>query len=276
MEEKAEEVYDKIEQQREEERSTYVQNRRALFAKGYIGSTTRQIVHKKQRFVRDDLKTADGPPALRLILRSDVDGTLEAILNVIDTYNSEQVDFQLVDFDVGPPTEKNIEIAEETGAIMYCFNVPISAGIRQMAIQKGITVEQFNVIYRLVDALKTALSEKLPPEIELHQVGEGHVEREYLLSDSGRKRLPVAGTQIDWGIFKKTCTFRILRGTEVVYEGPIESMKRENDFVTSSSANTGVGLALDRKDIRFKKDDTIEAFDEIVKKRTIDWDPPGF
>ncbi|VDO69192.1 unnamed protein product [Heligmosomoides polygyrus] len=173
MAEKAEEDWKVIEERRMEEREQYLMNRQKLLDKGYrYGSTLRRVVHKEKRLEK---AIDDGFPKFRLLLRTDVEGTLEAILNVIDTYSSEKCKFQLVDFGVGPPTNMDIEIAKETGALIYLFNVQPPAAIRSQAEQEGVRIEQYNVIYRLVEALKNELSLRLPKITEMELVGEGHV-----------------------------------------------------------------------------------------------------
>lgn len=67
-----------------------------------------------------------------------------------------------------------------------------------------------------------------------------------------------------------------MRGSKVIYEGPIESMKREKEVVNTATTNTEVGIALGLKDVRFEPDDIVEAYDEHVVRRTISWNPPGF
>lgn len=81
--------------------------------------------------------------------------------------------------------------------------MPISANIRKLAHEKNVAVEQFNVIYKLIDDLKQKLSAKIPPEVELKQVGEGHVLKEFMIAGGANKRVPVAGTLVDWGVLKK-------------------------------------------------------------------------
>uniref|UniRef100_A0A0R3PPT0 Tr-type G domain-containing protein n=1 Tax=Angiostrongylus costaricensis TaxID=334426 RepID=A0A0R3PPT0_ANGCS len=136
------------------------------------GSTLRRVVHKEKRFEK---AVDDGFPKLRILLRCDVEGTLEAILNITETYTSKKCKFQIVDFGIGPPSNTDVEIAKETRAIIYLFNVqPISA-VRNQADQEGVRIEHFNVIYHLVDALRNELSQRLPMLTEMELVGEGHV-----------------------------------------------------------------------------------------------------
>lgn len=89
-----------------------MQNRKLLHSQGIrYGSVNRNIVHKENRFTKPD--TEDKKPTVRLILRTDVDGTLEAIQNVLDTYDFDEVDLQIIDAAVGPPFEELVDVAAE-------------------------------------------------------------------------------------------------------------------------------------------------------------------
>uniref|UniRef100_A0A9J2PBK8 Tr-type G domain-containing protein n=1 Tax=Ascaris lumbricoides TaxID=6252 RepID=A0A9J2PBK8_ASCLU len=274
MEEKAELDWKAIEGRREEERKQYLENRQKLLNKGSrYGSTLRRLVHKEHRLEKE---VDDGRRCLKLMIHSDVDGTLEALLKVLETYASKKVDLQLVDFSVGPPCEKDVELAAGTGAIVYCFNTTMGASVRRLAGRLDVQVECFNVIYHLVDDLKMRLSACLPDETELRLVAEGRVLKEFLISDRGRKKQPIAGVRVLWGSFTKSCVYRFQRGSTVFYEGPVESMKCEAEVVTSAKTNQEVGLALADKTVRFEEDDSVSVFEKVTVKQVIDWNPPGF
>ncbi|KAK6758270.1 hypothetical protein RB195_015844 [Necator americanus] len=271
---KAEKDRKAIEEQRMEERAKYLANRQKMLDAGYrYGSTLRRVVHKEHMLEKS---TEDDFPKLRLMLRTDVEGTLEAILNVTETYASEKCKFQVVEFGVGPPTNMDVEIAKETGAVIYLFNVQPSAAIKQQAERDGVRIEQFNVIYRLVESLKNELSSQLPRLMEMELVGEGHVLKEFLISDRARKKQPIAGVLVDWGNFQRDCIFKFIRGGNVIYEGGVESMKHQAELVSTATTNTEVGIALEDKSIRFKEDDTVEVYKKKQVPQTIDWYPPGF
>uniref|UniRef100_A0A1I7UN73 Translation initiation factor IF-2, mitochondrial n=1 Tax=Caenorhabditis tropicalis TaxID=1561998 RepID=A0A1I7UN73_9PELO len=274
MREKADRDWEETKDQRDKERETYLSNRQQLLDRGQrFGSTLRNIVHRNQRIEKD---VEDGSPKFRLIIRTDVEGTLEAILEILNTYKSDKCKLQLVDFEVGPPTEKDIELAKETGATLYTFNVETSAKIKQRAEAAGIQIDSFNVIYRMIEALKGELSARLPKQTELHLVGEGHVLKEFMISDRGRKRQPIAGTLVNWGNFERNCVYKFTRGNQVIYEGEVETMKAGMEVVTNAKTNTEVGLALSDKNIRFKEDDQVEAYEKRTIIQEIDWYPPGF
>ncbi|CAD6193656.1 unnamed protein product [Caenorhabditis auriculariae] len=274
MKEKAASDWEATEEDRLKTREEYLKNRQFLLNRGQrYGSTLRNVVHKQNRIEKE---VDSGDPKLRLIFRTDVEGTLEAILEILETYKSEKCQLQLVDFEVGPPTEKDVELAKETGAILYLFNLMLPPKLRALAEKESVRIEHFNVIYRLVESLKNELSLRLPSETELHLVGEGHVLKEFLISDRARKRQPIAGVLVNWGNFEKNCIFKFIRGDSVVYEGAVESMKQGLEVVANAKTNTEVGIALADKNIRFKEDDQVEVYEKRTVTQQIDWFPPGF
>jgi len=271
----ADKFNDEISARRESERQVYLANREILHGKGIrYGSTLRNLVHKEHKFTKE--RTEDEKPTLRLILRTDVDGTLEAIQNVLDTYDYGEVDLQIVDAAVGPPFEELVEVAAEFKACIYCFNTPVPAKVKALAFEKDVEIEQYNVIYKLVDALKLRLDKTYGPITELELAGEGHVLKEFLISDRERKKMPIAGTLVDWGVFGKDSTYRITRKGELIFEGKVESLKRVNEFVNEAAMNTEVGISVGNKKIRFKPDDQVEAFKDVTRNRQVNWSPPGF
>ncbi|KAI6191132.1 Lysosomal protective protein [Aphelenchoides bicaudatus] len=266
---------DDIIAKREADRQIYLANREILHSRGIrFGSVNRNLVHKEHKFTKQS--TEDEKPTVRLILRTDVDGTLEAIQNVLDTYDFDEVDLQIIDAAVGPPIEEIVEIAAEFKAYIVCFNTPVSFKVKELAAQKNVEIEQYNIIYKLVDALKLRLDRTYGPLTELELAGEGHVLKEFMIADRERKRLPIAGTLVDWGVFTKDATYRFSRNGETIYEGQIESLKRVEEFVSEANVNTEVGISVGDKKIRFKTDDTVEAFKEVTRDRQVIWSPPGF
>ncbi|VDO23481.1 unnamed protein product [Brugia timori] len=284
MNKKAEEDWKTAEQRNEKERKEYLENRRKLLDAGLrAGSTLRLIVHKEQKYQKD---VGNQKPYVRLMLNTDVDGTLEALLNVFDTYKSEEVELDLVKFDVGPPSESDVKLAKDLGILLYCFNVQVPLGVKRTAEQLGVEISCFNVIYRLVEDLKSRLSNCLPEEVTMEQVGEGHVIKSFSVIVE-RKKQSIGGILVDWGTINKSDLLRVLRDTTVIFEGSIRSMRvgtqatvfsKSNAFkvVSSASKNEEVGVAVSNDKIVFKEDDIVETYREKKVKRQISWDPPGF
>ncbi|KAL3985984.1 Elongation factor Tu GTP binding domain family protein [Acanthocheilonema viteae] len=268
---KMEQDWKTAKQRIEKDRKEYLENRRKLLDAGMrTGSTLRLIVHKQQKYQKD---TKNQKPCVRLMLNADVDGTLEAILNVFDTYKSEEVELDLVKFDVGPPSESDIKLAKDLEILLYCFNVQVTPGLRRVAEQLGVEINCFNVIYRLVEDLKSRLSDCLPEEVMLEQVGEGHVIKCFSVIVE-RKKQSVAGTLVDWGTINKSDSLRVLRDTTVIFEGSIRSMRIGTQVVNSASKNEEVGIAVSNEKIVFKEDDIIETYREKKIKKQINWNPP--
>ncbi|KAM3716428.1 Translation initiation factor IF-2 [Dirofilaria immitis] len=270
---KMEKDWKTAESRNEEERKDYLENRRKLLDAGLrTGSTLRLIVHKEQKYQRD---TGNQNPCIRLMLNTDVDGTLEAILNVLDTYKSEEVELDIVKFDVGPPSESDIKLAKDLGVVLYCFNIQVPPGLRRIAEQLGVEINCFNVIYRLVEDLKIRLSNCLPEEVTFEQVGEGHVIKSFSVFVE-RKKQSIAGILVDWGTINKSDSLRVLRDTTVIFEGSIRSMRIGTQVVSSASKNDEVGVAVSNEKIVFKEDDIVETYREMKVKKEISWNPPGF
>ncbi|KAI1716056.1 elongation factor tu GTP binding domain-containing protein [Ditylenchus destructor] len=279
FEKKAEETWEALQPERELHQQKHNEARKKLIQAGRKKfSVMRHVESKEKQWRRDEGNTH---PMLSIILRGDVDGSVEAIVNVLETYQSEEVELRLLDFDVGSPTELNIEIAKKLNATIVCFNVSVPAQIRQMAAENKVEILEFNVIYHLVDRIKQILSSKLPAKEEVNVFGSGEVVKEFRMSDGGKKRQPIAAVTVKTGKFEKSAIFRFIRTSDngesiTYYEGPIISMKNQQDHVASANLGTSVGVMLSDKDVRFKEGDEVEVLERVPLKRTIDWYPPGF
>ena len=96
-------------------------------------------------------------PFLNVILRGDVDGSLEAILNVFESYQDERCKLDVVNFGVGPPTESDLDLAATFKCIIYCFNLRVPGSIETKAKKDGVELRHFNIIYRLFEHMKVIL-----------------------------------------------------------------------------------------------------------------------
>ncbi len=106
---------------------------------------------------------ASGLPRFTVVLKTDVAGSLEAIVDVLDSYSAQsQCHLELLDFGVGPPTESELELAEAFHGRVYTFNVATPPAVRADAERLGVQIRDFNVIYRLVADLKQQITAVLP------------------------------------------------------------------------------------------------------------------
>lgn len=150
-----------------------------------------------------------------MVIKADVDGTLEAILNTLDTYDSEQCKLDLVHYGVGAITENDIELAETFNGVIYAFNVEFPKSLRAKV---NVPVKEHNIIYKLVEDIKEELNKRLPPKEVEEVLGEAIVLQQFDISE-GRKKVSVAGCKCTLGILKRSAMFRLIRNGKTFYEG---------------------------------------------------------
>lgn len=215
--------------------------------------------------------TPDDPtPRVSLILKGDVHGSVEAILDVLDTYHSsDKCRLDVVHYGVGDVTESDVELAKSFKAIIYAFTVnPPKIPV------KGVTVREFNVIYRLVDDLKAEINGKLP-DVEVDEIlGEANVLQIFMITE-GRKELPVLGCRCVKGLLKKGEKTRLMRQGELIYDGHLESMRHLKNEVETIKKDVECGLKLNDPAIVAQPGDTIVCYTKKMQTQTTDWDP-GF
>ncbi|CAH1983017.1 unnamed protein product [Acanthoscelides obtectus] len=216
----------------------------------------------------------DGPPSLPVIVKADVDGSLEAILDVLDTYDSSICKLDLVHYGVGPVTENDLEMAEMFQGVIYAFNVDVLTQIKQDAEQMEVPIKQHNVIYKLIDDVKEEINARLPPKEVEEELGEATVLQQFEITQ-GKKKIPIAGCKCERGFLKRTALFRVIRKGEVIYEGHLTSMRHLKSEVDVIKADTECGLQIEDKNLSFEKGDRIICIEKKVVPQKTDWDP-GF
>lgn len=156
----------------------------------------------------------DGTPRVSVIIKGDVHGSVEAILDVLETYNNnEKCRLDVVHYGVGNVTESDVELAKSFDAIIYAFSVEPPA-----KVLSDVSIRVCNIIYRLIDDLKEEISNKLPP-IEMEDIlGEANVLQQFSITE-GRKEVSVAGCRCTKGVLKKAQKFRLMRDGEIIYDG---------------------------------------------------------
>ncbi|MCL4140472.1 UNVERIFIED_CONTAM: hypothetical protein GTU68_051782, partial [Idotea baltica] len=202
-------------------------------------------------------------------------GSIEAILDVLETYHSEEVPLDVLSYGVGEVTPNDVEMAKAFKGSIYTFNVPVSKEMRQLARKSGVPLEENNIIYRLVDKLKEEISKRLPLKPVEEIIGEANVQQEFLVSE-GKKKVPVAGCLCVKGQLKKNASFRVLRSQNVIHEGPIESLRHVKKEVDSIKKDVECGIRLQDVDVRFQPGDQLVCFRVNMSQQQTDWSPDGF
>jgi len=219
---------------------------------------------------------------LRLIIKADVHGSLEAILNVVENYPSEnsQVKLDLLHYGIGSVTESDIDLATcFSNSIIYAFNVKTLSQSVEVANKKQARIKNFNVIYHLVDDLKSQINTLMPEVEEEEVVGEATVVQEFLINEK-RKKVPIAGSKCNKGSLLKTnCFYKLIRGDKVLFNKmEIASMRHFKEEVDSISKGLECGLGFKTKSdyLHFKPGDKIICFRYKKVKLQTKWRPTGF
>ncbi|XP_077427981.1 translation initiation factor IF-2, mitochondrial isoform X2 [Vanacampus margaritifer] len=229
----------------------------------------------KSKFAnRPSEKTAPATFALPLIIKADVDGSLEAILNILDGYDADhQCSLELVHIGIGDISEKDLDMAETFGGSVYGFNVAARKDIVQAASRRNVPVRLHRVIYKMVEQLKAEIAGKLPPLVTREVLGEAAVLAMFEVT-AGKKKMAVAGCRVLKGQLERKMKFGLIRGGETLWEGGLLALKHHKEDVNAARAGSECGLSADG-DVAFLPGDVVQCFREVEVPQVSAWDP-GF
>ncbi len=201
---------------------------------------------------------------LPVLVKADVQGSAEAIVQAMDKIGNEEVRVRVLHSGVGAITESDIGLAEASGAPVIGFNVRANAPARNSANQKGVEIRYYSVIYDLVDDVKAAASGLLSAEIRENFIGYAQIKEVFKVSGVGR----VAGCLITEGVARRSAGVRLLRDNVVIHEGTLKTLKRFKDEVPEVQSGQECGMAFENyEDIR--ANDVIEIFERQEIERVL-------
>ncbi|XP_029642566.1 translation initiation factor IF-2, mitochondrial isoform X1 [Octopus sinensis] len=210
-------------------------------------------------------------PQLSIVLKGDVDGSLEAIMDTLDTYKSQECRLDFLHYGIGSVTENDVEMAAAFEGIIYGFNVDIPDSVAKLAKAKKVPVNLHKVIYKLFNDLKDRLSEQLPLLTKEEIVGEANI-LEIFQVTVNKKKHPVAGCLCTKGKLMKNLNFKVLHNDEVIYDGNISSMKHFKHEVDTIKTDFECGISLEDLTIQFQRGDRLICYKEIQEPQSIKWD----
>ncbi|KAI1285702.1 Translation initiation factor IF-2, mitochondrial [Halotydeus destructor] len=277
--EKANQDYDEAFKRLDEHQKEHKQ---ALMAKRALGIRYKMRSKKdREKMIKED---PDAAKKINIILKADVSGSLEVLLDVLQNYPNHEEDVQVnvVHFGVGALTEKDVELATcFPNTFIYGFNLKTPSAIASKAKEAQVPIKTHNVIYHLVDDLKKEISDRLPlQDVEL-VVGEAAVLQEFMINEKNKK-VSVAGCRCSKGVLKKAGTqFRLERGGNVLVDGlKISSMRHLKDEVDSIKNNVECGLRFDFPEnspvINFQNQDKLICYETKKVSQVTRWSPEGF
>ena len=202
---------------------------------------------------------------LPILVKSDVQGSAEAIVQAMEKIGNEEVRVRVLHSGVGAITESDVTLAEASKAPIMGFNVRANAPARQSANQKGVELRYYSVIYDLVDDIRSAASGLLSSEVRENFIGYAKILEVFKVTGVGK----VAGCQITEGLARRSSGVRLLRDDVVIHEGTLKTLKRFKDEVNEVNLGQECGMAFENyEDIR--KDDVIEIFERQEIERSLD------
>jgi translation initiation factor IF-2 len=209
------------------------------------------------------LKTA-GRKDFPLVIKADVQGSMEAITGALDKLSTEEVGARIIFSGVGGITESDVTLAEASGAAIIGFNVRAHKEAREAAERAGIEIRYYNVIYDLVDDVKKAMSGLLAPTLRETMLGNATILEIFNVSKVGK----VAGCRVTDGTVERGANVRLIRDNVVIHEGKLSQLKRFKDDAREVVAGQECGMAFENyQDMR--QGDVIECYRVESVHRTL-------
>lgn len=200
---------------------------------------------------------------LNLILKADVQGSVEAILGSLEQLPQDQVQIRVLLSAPGEITETDVDLAAASDAVIVGFNTTLASGARRAADEAGIDVREYSVIYKLLEDIQGAMEGLLEPELVPESLGRAEVRAVFPVG-----RGAVAGCYVLSGKMVRNCKVKVHRNEEMVYEGSLDSLKRIKEDVKEVNTGFECGIRVDGFNA-WEEGDVIEAFQLVTKRRTL-------
>jgi translation initiation factor IF-2 len=200
---------------------------------------------------------------LNLILKADVQGSVEAILGALQQLPQKEVQVRVLFAAAGEITETDVDLAAASGAVIIGFSTTLASGARLAGDRAGVDIREYNIIYKLLDDIQAAMEGLLDPEQVEEPLGQVEVRAVFPVG-----RGTVAGCYVLSGKAIRNCQLRVLRGGKVIYQGVLDSLKRVKDDIKEVNAGYECGIRVDNFS-DWAERDIIETFQMVSKKRTL-------
>lgn len=232
-----------------------VEERRTKLAQGAPATVQRQI--SLEDFFHQTQDHND--QTLNLILKADVQGSLEPIVNSLKELGDDKLKVKLLMEGTGNISESDVNLAVASGAIIIGFNVQVDAAAQRVAETEKVDIRQYDVIYKLIDDIDKALKGLLEPEYGDKVIGRAEVRAVFKIPKRGH----IAGSYVIEGHLNRNALVHVIRNDKVLYEGKLSSLKRFTEDVREVATGFECGIGVEGFD-DFKEGDIIEAF---IKER---------
>jgi translation initiation factor IF-2 len=196
----------------------------------------------------------EGKKVLKIVLKGDVQGSIEAIIGSLKKIESKKIDLDIVLAGVGPISESDILLAKASQAVVIGFNTKTDNAAANAAKREGVQIKLFSIIYELIDQVKDAMVGLLDPELRETPLGTAIVKQVFQLS-----KYPVAGCSVQSGRIVRNARARVVRKRQPIYDGAVATLKRFQDDASEVRAGLECGIRLGDFD-EYLADDIIECY----------------
>ena len=224
-------------------------------------------INKNNTLIKDKTTLFDkqeNKKELNIIIKSDVQGSSEALRNAINNIKHNEVKSNIILSDIGMINETDVSLAKASNALLIGFNIKPNREAKKLAEDQKIEIKYFNIIYEALEFIEKSLSGLLAPEIKEKLLGSAEILKIFKVSGAGK----IAGSKVIDGEIKNKSKARLIRDGSVIYEGEILSLFREKNAVKDVKNGQECGISL--KDfIDFKEKDLIESYLSEKIERTL-------
>jgi translation initiation factor IF-2 len=236
----------------------------ALFRQGKFRDVKLARRHKSSLEGIFDNMAAAEVKVLTIVLKADVQGSVEAIADALIKLSTDEVSVKIIASGVGGITESDVHLAIASNALLIGFNVRADSGAKKLAESEDVAMHYYSVIYDIVDQVKGALTGMLDPKFKEEIIGTAEVRDVFRSPKLGA----IAGCMVVEGVIKRNNPIRVLRDNVVIYEGTLESLRRFKDDVIEVRQGFECGIGVKNyNDVR--AGDSIEVYETVEIKREI-------
>ncbi len=200
---------------------------------------------------------------LNLILKADVQGSVEAILGSLEQLPKNEVQVRVLLSAPGEITETDIDLAAASGSVIIGFNTSLASGAKRAADANDVDIREYEVIYKLLEDIQLAMEGLLEPDLVEESLGKAEVRATFAVGKGA-----IAGCYVQTGKLQRNCSLRVIRSDKVIFEGDLDSLKRSKDDVKEVNTGFECGVGCD-KFSSWNEGDIIEGFKFVTKKRTL-------
>ena len=203
-------------------------------------------------------------PHMNLVVKCDVQGSLEALCAVLEKLATNEVGVSIVHRGVGRIAESDVMLASASNSVIIGFNVRPDGNAKRIADLNGVEIRIYNVIYDVIDDVKMAMAGLLKPVLREDTLGEVEIRQIFKVPKIGK----IAGCHVTRGLVRRTARVRLIRDGIVIWDGKIASLRHVKDEVKELKAGMDCGISLEGYQ-DFNEGDILEVYDVIEEKRTL-------